>query len=347
MHSKKSNLIIVNYNGMIHTRSNELLENSITYQLKITKEKNIKGVLVSLKGAIYDNDSASVADMIKHLEKLNKRLGMSISIIEYSIDLFHILKKLTKRSKVKLFKNLSAANLFLNPKEFKEGMTVLVYDKDEENSKKLSRELSRYGYTVVRAKDANDFKTLVHKADYEIVITHSALNMDFSGEKAPKSVLALSKKLISNLPVFMDTAVETLVNFTGLEAQKSAHTVKVFDTKLEINIICAVMQFKGDIDGFFTLVFPTNIAVITMEALLGESVAEDDVETLKDGVGEFCNIITGSIKTVLSKKDIKMTFDLPKTYASLEETDGFIGHNNGIWIDMQLAGKPFYMFITK
>ncbi len=346
MQNKNGDLIIVNYNGVIQENSNEILESSILYQLNMVK--NSKGILVSLSGAIYENDPSSLILMIKYLDKLNKKLGISISIIDYKKELYQILEKITKKSKIKLFKNMNAANLFLDPQSFKQNMRVLVYDKNVENSKKLSRELAKYGYDIVRAEDSNEFKAYMkNEKDYDIIITHSALNMDFSGSKSSQDTLMLSKKLIVNLPVFMDTAVESLVSFTGLKAEKSSHGIKRFDKDLDIDIICAIMKFNGDVDGFFTLVFPKDIAIITMESLLGGSVSEDDIESLKDGVGEFCNIITGSIKTVLLSKDINITFDLPKTYASLEETDNFIGHNNGVWIDMQLEGKPFYMFITK
>ncbi len=348
MQNKNNDLIVLKYSGIIQERSNRLLENSILYQLKLIKEKKNKIILVSMQAVKCEYKQDNVELMVKHLDKLNQKLGLSISLIDYSMDLYRILQKVTKKSKIKLFKNINAANLFLDPKTFKEGMRVLVYDKDEDNSAKLTKELSKFGYSVIRAKTLKEFQTRMNSDnDHDIIITHSALNMDFKGSVPSKNVLKLSKKLIVNLPTFMDTAVETLVSFTGLEAQKSAHGVKRFDTHLNMDIICAVMRFEGDLDGFFTLVFPKDIAIIAMESLLGEKVAEDDEESLKDGVGEFCNIITGSIKTVFSKKDIKVIFDLPKTYASLLETDGFIGHNSGIWIDMQLAGKPFYMFITK
>jgi CheY-specific phosphatase CheX len=84
-----------------------------------------------------------------------------------------------------------------------------------------------------------------------------------------------------------------------------------------------------------------------MESLLGEVVDENDDESLRDGIAELCNIITGSVKTVFSNKNIKVTFELPKTYLSLELASNDIGTNIGVWIDMELEKKPFYMFITK
>lgn len=145
----------------------------------------------------------------------------------------------------------------------------------------------------------------------------------------------------------MNKAAETLVSFTGLEAHKITHRIQEFDTTIDDDGICAVMKFFGDIEGYFTLIFPRDIASIALESLLGEKISTDDTEILTDGVGEFCNIITGTVKTELDSKNIKIVFDLPKTYISLFETQQQIGFNNGIWMDMELSNKPFFMFITK
>lgn len=347
MNSKISNLMVVNFIGVLNERNMKLLDSSISSKEKRIKDKLIKGVLVSLKGIIYEDNLKNLTIMVKELDKLSENLAVSISLIDYSSELFKTLRKITKNTKIKLFKNKTVASLFLDEKAFKESMCVLVYDEDEENSKKLSAELSKYGYTVIRAKDANEFRERMHEKAHDIIITHSALNEKLSNTVVSKNALGLSKELIVNLPVFMDTAVETLVSFTGLEAEKSSHSIKGFDTSLDVENICAVMRFKGDLEGFFTLVFPKDIAVIALESLLGEVILFSDEETLRDGVGEFCNIITGSTKTAFDKKDIKVVFDLPKTYNTLKATQDYIGNNNGVWIDMQLAGKAFYMFITK
>lgn len=347
MHNKIGNFIVVNFTGVITERNIRLLESSILSKQDRIKDKKVRGVLVSLKGIVYENNLKNLTIMTNELDQLSEKVGVSISFIDYSVKFFQVLKKVTKRTKVKLFKNANVANLFLDPKTFKEAMCVLVYDEDAENGKRLSSELAKYGYTVIVVKDIDELQQQMNEGVHDIIITHSALNEKLGSKSSSKNVLALSKKLISNLPVFMDTAVETLVSFTGLEAQKTSHSIKGFDTSLDVDNICAVMHFKGDLEGFFTLIFPKDIAIIALESLLGETVQESDEETLRDGVGEFCNIITGSTKTAFEKKDIKIIFDLPKTYNTLKSTQKDIGENNGVWIDMRLAGKSFYMFITK
>lgn len=339
-------ILLFSYNGPIEDSRTQFLFKSVVSQIEMLEGVKVKGVLISLKGTAYIQDHKDLAVFVKKLSVFEKKLGVVISLIDYSIPLYQILKPLTKSTRIKLFKNSSAARIFLDAKAFKKGMSVLVYDKDEDNSRKLSSELVSFGYSVVVAKDDEEYKSLMKGNYYELIVTHSSLNLTTNKSAKAGTKLSLSKKLIANLPLFMDTSVETLVSFTGMEAHKSAHSIKRFNVEASTDSICAVMHFSGDIKGAFVLVFPRDIACIAMESLLGEEVNESDTESILDGVGEFCNIITGSIKTALSNKEIKVLFELPKKFTSLEETFKDIGDDNGIWIDMQLSKKPFYMFIS-
>lgn len=342
-----SDIIVVNYSGVIDEQRVASLVKSINTQIEISIHSKLKGILVSLKTATYNTQKQHIIKMIKELNGLSVKLGVTISLIDYTIPLYQILKSVIKPTRIKLFINATAARLFLDKKAFKSGMSVLVYDNDEENKKQLASELAHFGYTVIMAKDYQDYKNLTANNHYDVIVTYSALNINTKSADTNSNTLTLSRDLIANLPVFMDTAVETLVSFTGLEAKKSSHSIKRFNLNLKIDVICAIMHFKGSISGSFVLVFPKDIAIIAMESLLGEHVDSNDTETILDGVGEFCNIITGSTKTALAKKDVKVLFDLPKKFTSLQAATADVGINNGIWIDMQLAGKPFYMFITK
>lgn len=340
-------MLIVNYSGLIEEPRISSLINSISRQLDIATDKKFRAVAVSLKAAKYENCSSDcVSSIVEKLDELSKKLKITIALVDYTVPLYKHLKQLSKNTQIKLFKNINSAKLFLDPKSYKSDLRILIYDEDEENAQKLSSELSKYGYTIILAKDAQNFEELSSHNSSDIIITHSALNANSDNKSSEKVRLALSKKLIVNLPVFMDTAVETLVSFTGLEAQKLSHCVKSFNLDFTKDIVCAVMHFSGDINGYFALLFPKDIALIAMESLLGEKIDENDNASIMDGVGEFCNVITGSAKTTFSNKNIKVIFDLPQTYSSSEEIRNKIGNHNGVWIDMQLAGKPFYMFIT-
>ncbi len=340
-------IIKFSYNGLIEASRTSYLINSIISQMEVAEHIKFKGILISLQNASYDNNHQNLALLVKQISIFGKKISIPIAFIDYNVPIFKLLKTLSKNTNLKLFKNSIAARLFLDPKAYKKGMQILIYDNDEENIQKLTKELINYGYTVRIAKTQNEYLELSKKEHYDVIVTQSTLNLNNSTTKKSNNSLSLSKKLIANLQIFMDTAVETLVSFTGLEARKSSHSVKRFDSKFTSDIICAVMHFNGDIEGTFVLIFPKDIAIIAMESLFGEDMDANDMEAIMDGVGEFCNTITGSTKTALSSRDIKVVFELPKKYDSMEQTVKDVGNENGIWIDMQLAGQPFYMFITK
>lgn len=153
--------------------------------------------------------------------------------------------------------------------------------------------------------------------------------------------------MIVNLPLFVDTAVFNLETLTSKKAVKTSHNVQKFNVTLSSDIVSAIMSFKGDVSGCFVLIFPRELAAKSIEAMLGESIDKLNLDEISDGIGEFCNIITGSVKTKFSKKNIKILFELPKRYTTLYATKNALGDNFGIWINMLLDESPFYIFITK
>ena len=334
---------IIEFQGKIDDENIRVLKNSI---ISKSNEEKTKNIFVSLKLFVNEKNLKIIGFIINEIEKLSIKIGVSIDFIDYTEELFLLLKEASQDTGINLYKNKDIALLFIDKDAFSTDIKILVYDENEVNSKKIYFYLCKYGYSIVRALDMKEFLTGTKNDSFDIIVSRSMLNKRVIKSEI-NNKLSLSKKLIINLPTFMNKASDTLFSFTGLEAQKISHSIKKFDTNLDTDCISSVMTFSGDIEGYFTLLFPKNIAVIALEALLGEKVAADDVDTLKDGIGEFCNIITGAAKTEFDTKNIKVIFELPKTYTSLIATQKHIGKNNGVWMDMQLSGKPFYMFITK
>ncbi len=343
-HTIQHSIFIVDYNEAVLESRNTVLFNTIVSQNTLLKEKGIKGIYISLKNAPY-TQNASFGHLIKILEKLSQALTIPTALGDYKKESFEPLKHMSADTTVQLFQNVNVAILFFNPSSFKKELCVLLFDTDKDNADKIASELTKLGYSVVHAYDAEDFKLKAMAKKYDMTITHTVVKKTSSAPSTPN--LSLSKQLIVNLPVFIDTAVNTLVTITGLEAQKIKHEIRPFNEKIPSQVIIAAMKFKGDVSGTFFLVFPRELAVAALEAMLGEHVNSDDTAGITDGVAEFCNIITGSAKTIFSTKQIKVLFELPKTYLSPNVALNASTGSNGVWIDMQLSNKPFYMFITK
>jgi len=336
----------IHFTGEINGDSINLLESSILSYKSLSKNQKEKGILISLKNLIYTNKISVFSKLVQVIARIGKSIGLQISFIDYTMELFPHLKKSILATEIKLFKNSEVANLFLDPDSFTKSMSVLIYDEDAKNAQDLWLVLKNSGHKIVVAQDLEEFLDGIKLKKYDIIVSRSVFNGDVKAIPKFKEAFSLSKQVIVNLPTFINKSAETLVSFTGLEAKKLSHKIQQFDPDINEEMISAVMYFHGDLEGYFTLLFPKDIAVLSIGKLLGETIQFDDLDALKDGVGEFCNIITGAAKTDFDTIDVRVIFELPRTCDSLKETETYVGNNAGVWINMELSKKPFYIFIS-
>jgi CheY-specific phosphatase CheX len=347
MKSVKDKIVYFTYEGKVDERNNKLLLQEIKEMREDINSRKLTGLFISLQNITYD--LISLKELVKSLHNMTKTIDAPICLGEFTTLIYKILKKETKETYIKLFKTFGLAKLFLNTKSFKKQLKVLMFD-DGEDEKELDKQasmLTRYEHNILYTKDIEEFRTKILDPHVDFAVNQTKINLTKKKKDTAKKAFLLSKKLVSNLAVFTDTAVDNLETMTGLKATKTSHTIGLFDQSIKNSIISAIMQFKGDIEGQFVLVFPKDVALISIEAMLGEELKQDDIEGISDGIGEFCNIIMGGTKTALSKKDVKVLFDLPRTYTTINSTTSALPQNNGIWINMELESKPFYMYITK
>lgn len=345
-HTFYNTLLIFHYDETIEENRNVIVFNTLLALNPTLKEKETRGIFISLKNSPRLKNNPHLEHFVKQMDKLSQKINLPVALGDYKKEIFGQLKTLSTPTQVKLFQDANTAVLFLNPHLFKKQLHVLLFDEDATNADKLAAELLKLGYTVTHTKSFDEFTAKAAAKTYDMTITQNCLNLAKSSLTLQPS-LGLSKEVIINLPVFIDTAVDSLVTITGLEAQKIKHAIRSFDTQLETSIIIASMKFKGDLVGNFFLVFPRSLACTALEAMLGEPIEKEDTAALTDGVAELCNIITGSAKSTFANKKIKVLFELPKTYASLQLALNDASDGNGIWIEMRLQGDPFYMFVTK
>jgi CheY-specific phosphatase CheX len=352
MRSVKNQIVYVLYEGNFSQRSSSLLFQEILDLKPIILERNLLGICIKMKNVQLTLPQCK--EFVQKLVEIQNKIFAPIAVIEYRSKMFPYWREATKNSSIKLFKTEQIAQLFLNPKSLKQKLKVLLFDDaDEIEVEKQASFLAKFEHNIVYTSDKTDFETKLSNQNVDFAISQTKLNQQASQNKPDSSVkstssgvLKLSKNVILNLPLFIDTAVDNLVTLTGLNAQKTSHNIAPFQEEIEPNIISAIMTFHGGIEGSFVLIFPKDLALEAIEAMLGEALERDDIAGIKDGVGEFCNIITGNAKTKFQSKDINVTFELPKTFTSIEDTKNFLSDANGIWINMKLENNPFYMFLT-
>lgn len=108
---------------------------------------------------------------------------------------------------------------------------------------------------------------------------------------------------------FLEATVEVIKTMTGTEAIRN-------DLFLKKNYslfgdISGVMGISGDTEGVVVLTFPEKLGYYLVAKMVGCPEADLVLEDLKDGVGEFVNMISGLAKTALSKTDYRFSYSVP------------------------------------
>lgn len=162
--------------------------------------------------------------------------------------------------------------------------------------------------------------------------------------KKTKKSGGLTKKLIANLPLLIDASVETFETLTGAKAKKDSHKLSNLQVDKGGSMMVSTIAFQGEVGGKLCLLFPKELAKEAAMMMLGGEEFEDD--EILDALSEFANIIGGKAKTLLAQKDLHITIDLPKNYATHDQFLASLKDSRGVQVDMRLGEKPMILFLT-
>lgn len=339
----KDKIVYIDYPGEFSQRDNIFLFQELTLLKEPIRSRNIEGIYINIKDTSIPENKLN--DFIDSLQEISNKINCMISLGEYPSYTYESLRDATKKSSIKLFKTKAIAMLFFNPKLYSKKLKVLLFDDgDEFEIDKQSSYLTRYGHDIIYTKDKKEFEETLTQGLADFSINQTKLNKDFQGLQNQKTSFTLNKNTILNLQTFIDTAVDNIDTLTSMKSKKVSHSVSEFKTDIGNDIVSSIMKFKGDLSGSFVLIFPNKLAQEAVEKMLDDD--SEDLISIRDGIGEFCNIITGNTKTKFQKKDIKVLFELPKTYTSIEATKKDLPNSKGIWIDMEIEKNPFYIYIA-
>ena len=167
-----------------------------------------------------------------------------------------------------------------------------------------------------------------------------------SSASAANNKRAINKSIVSELPNFIEAAVNTIEMMTNSKAVKDAAKVDKIAIKGNLeNKIASSIGFYGDIDGMVILVFPVDIAKKACELLIGE--ATEDMEMILDTLAELVNIVGGKIKSLLFEEGINVDITLPRTYKQVNSLLDVVGDKKGVQVDLSFENDKFLFFLTR
>ena len=160
-----------------------------------------------------------------------------------------------------------------------------------------------------------------------------------------KNKRVINKKIVTELPRFIDATVATIEMMTNSKAVKQAAQIQNIDIADKTGKIASSIGYYGDIDGMVILVFPKEIAKKACELLIGEET--DNMEMILDTLAELVNIVGGKIKTLLSDETISVDITLPRTYQDVDSLIEVIEGRKGVQVDLAFDNDKFLFFLTR
>lgn len=292
----------------------------INHSHKIAKQLFGKVVVYTLSGYI-DGDVADRFDLNYHTKSLN--VGFKLFVLD------------CERVKAMNIHGVNfIAKLSIAAAEW--GATICLTSLDDDKIQpKLKEELETSGVLF--------YPTL------EILLNDKSLLETHGGGATvnKKSKQKISKNLIEQLPVFINSTIKSLSILTNKTPIKESLQMSQLTINSQLdNLLASSIGFYGDLDGLIVLVFPKTIAIKACKILLNNQESFSDKE-LEDALAEFVNIVAGTTKSALSDKGIKITITLPRTFLKLNELLHTVEAKNGVQVVMSFDGEPFYFFLTR
>jgi CheY-specific phosphatase CheX len=166
-----------------------------------------------------------------------------------------------------------------------------------------------------------------------------------SSAAAVKNKRTLNKKIVTEIPNFIEATVATIEMMTNSKAIKEAVQMNQIEIGEKENKIASSIGFYGDIDGMVVLVFPEGIAKTACELLIGEKT--DDKELILDTLAELVNIVGGKVKTLLSDANINVDITLPRTYPNIDSLLEVANNKKGVQVNLSFDNDKFLFFLTR
>jgi chemotaxis protein CheX len=142
---------------------------------------------------------------------------------------------------------------------------------------------------------------------------------------------------------FVDGTVETLTQMAGMECIRTGLSLRMDAvTKGDIS---GTMGLSGAAEGFVSVTFRNDLARKIVCRMLQIQIGEETEEDIRDGVGEFMNMVAGAAKAELRDTPHSFSLSLPNVIVGGPHSVGQLRGVPVIVIEFETEGEPFEVMV--
>ncbi len=160
-----------------------------------------------------------------------------------------------------------------------------------------------------------------------------------------KNSQSITKEIVQNLPIFIESAIHTIEVMSGIKAVKKSVKAKPLTVAKDKEYFAATIGFYGYFEALLILIFSKELIKESCKLLIDEEEEIDDT-LLLDTLGEFVNIIAGKTKASLAKNNININITLPRTYQNIQSLIESQKNKKGVEVEFEFDKEPFYFYIS-
>ncbi len=205
--------------------------------------------------------------------------------------------------------------------------------------------LNKTNIQVQLIDDLTDMGYLFFACENELFSSKEYKEAISSNEAIYKKSKKITKDFVRLLPYFVNSTISTVEMMTGIKATKETPKITEVTIDTSKNYIASSIGFYGDMDGMMILILTENLTKKISDILLGEEYKTK--EELNDLTNEFANIIVGTVKREIQKRDLRINITLPKVFDDIKNLQNIVINRKGIEVKFYFDTQEFYFYLVR
>ncbi len=175
-------------------------------------------------------------------------------------------------------------------------------------------------------------------ADEDVIKSAKSCGNIFANNKK------LTKNIIANLNIFIDTAMHITAMLSQKKGNKESVKIDKFILDENKEFIVSLFGIYGDINALMTIVFSKKLLIDTCKIFINDT---ENNEEMYDALVEYTNIIASKIKSSFKLYKIEIETTLPRVLRQTKDSMAFFDDRKGVLVELSFNGENLKLFLSK